>query len=58
MSSQKKRKIKIATIQDSFFKLFKDYSDSEFLVIQKEMNRRPCLILVKIKYSKKSIYTM
>jgi hypothetical protein len=41
MSSQKKRKIKIATIHDSFFKLFKDYSFSEFLVIQKEMNRRP-----------------
>lgn len=49
MSSQHKRKIKIVTIQDSFFKLIQGV-DSELLLIKKEMNRRPCLILVKVKY--------
>lgn len=49
MSSQHKRKIKIVTIKDSFFKLIQS-ADSELLLTKKEMNRRPCLILVKVKY--------
>ncbi len=52
MSSQNKRKIKIVTIHDSFFKYIQN-ADQELLLIKKEMNRRPCLVLVKIKYQGK-----
>lgn len=53
MPSQKKRKIKIVTIHDSFFKLVKD-TEPELLQIRKEMQRRPCLVLLKIKYKGKN----
>lgn len=53
MASQKKRKIKVVTIHDNFFKLFDDNSDPELLTIKEEMHRRPCLVLIKIKYKNK-----
>ena len=55
MPSQKKRKIKIVTIHDSFFKLVKD-TEPELLQIRKEMQRRPCLVLLKIKYKGKKLH--
>ncbi|MEF9967775.1 MAG: hypothetical protein RR766_04605, partial [Longicatena sp.] len=51
MSSQRKRSIKIVSINDEFFNLFQDDSDKQMLLIKKEMNRRPCLILLKIKFN-------
>lgn len=54
MSSQKKRKIKIVTIHDSFFTLVKD-TEPELLQIRKKMQRRPCLVLLKLNIKKKSI---
>lgn len=54
MSSQYKRKIKIVTINEKFFELFNDGSDNELLLIRKDMHRRPCLIVVKIKFNGKT----
>ena len=53
MSSQKKRKIKIVTLHDNFFKLFEDESDPELLLVKEDMHRRPCLVLVKIDFNDK-----
>lgn len=53
MGTQYKRKIKVVTIHDNFFKLFNDNSDPQLLKIKDSMHRRPCLILVKIKYKGK-----
>lgn len=53
MGSQKKRKIKVVTIHDNFFKLLGN-SDRELLSVKEEMHRRPCLILIKIKYQGKN----
>lgn len=55
MASQYKRKIKVVTIRQSFYKLFTENNE----IMQKigqEAKERPCLILVKMKY-KGSIYT-
>lgn len=53
MASQRKRKIKVVTIHNNFFKLLGE-SDSELLSIKDELHRRPCLILIKIKYKGKN----
>ncbi len=53
MTSQYKRKIKVVTIHDDFFRLFEDDSDCELLKVKEEMHRRPCLILIKIRYKSK-----
>ena len=53
MTSQYKRKIKVVTIHDDFFRLFEDDSDCELLKVKEEMHRRPCLILIKIRYKNK-----
>lgn len=55
MSNQKKRKIKIVTIHDKFFKLLSN-SDPELLTVKEEMHRRPCLILIKMKYKNKTYH--
>ncbi|MEG0092664.1 MAG: hypothetical protein RR945_01275 [Erysipelotrichaceae bacterium] len=49
MSSQYKRKIKVVTIRQSFYKLFSE-EDEIMQKIGQEAKERPCLILVKMKY--------
>lgn len=49
MSSQYKRKIKVVTIRQSFYKLFSE--DNEIMQkIGQETKERPCLILMKLNY--------
>lgn len=50
MENLYKRKIKIVSLKDSFFDLFKDGSDNEILQINPEHHKRPCLVLIKTKY--------
>lgn len=45
-----KRKIKVVSLKDSFFDLFKDGSDDQILQVKPEHHKRPCLILIKTKY--------
>lgn len=53
MNTQYRKKIRVITLHESFFELFSDGSDPEMLLIKEEMHRRPCLVLVKIKYKEK-----
>lgn len=55
MSSQHKRKIKVVTIKQAFYKLF-EKNNEIMQKIGQEAKDRPCLILVKMKY-KGNIHT-